>query len=71
MAAGDVMPLRPKGKTIAEGSLVSVFRGGLLAVRIIDDDIAEVKDTPEIEDTTKPPPKSSKASSLSKFHYFL
>jgi hypothetical protein len=71
MAHEDVMPLRPKGKTIAEGSLVSIFRGGLLAVRIIDDEIAEVNDTPEIVDLTKSLPKSSKPSSLSKFHCFL
>jgi hypothetical protein len=72
MAPEDVMPLRPKGKTIAEGSLVSVFRGGLMAVRIIDDEIAEINDTPEIVDMTKPLPKSLKPSSfLSKFHCFL
>eukprot|EP00980_Cylindrotheca_fusiformis_P008267 scaffold1736_cov127-Cylindrotheca_fusiformis.AAC.81 len=52
-------PLRPKGKTIAEGTLVSMFKGGLLAVRI-DDEFVEAIETPEVIDATKILPKSGK-----------
>lgn len=58
-------PLRPKGKTIAEGSIVAMFRGGLLAVRI-NDDIVGVDDDPEIVDTTNLLPPTSRPSNSGK-----
>ena len=59
-------PLLPGGKPIAEGSVVSAFRGGLVAVRIEDEIMEEVDDTPDIIDTTNSLPKNAKSSSLGK-----
>lgn len=56
------VPLVPGGNPIAEGSVVSSFRGGLVAVRI-DDEITETDDTPDVVDTTNTLPKNEKSSS--------
>ena len=63
-------PLLPGGKPIAEGSVVSAFRGGLVAVRIEDEIMEEVDDTPDIVDTTNSLPKNAKSSSLGKENFF-
>lgn len=57
-------PLVPTGKRIAEGTVVSVFRGGLAAVRIDDEIVEEVDDTPEVVDTTNLLPKNINSNSL-------
>lgn len=66
----EVLPtasLTPTGKTIAEGAVVSFFRGGLAAVRVNDDDFTEPSQSPEVLDTTKSLPKElKKPSNLSK-----
>jgi hypothetical protein len=59
---GTATPLVPDGKPIAEGSVVSIFKGGFFAIRI-EDDFTEVDDSPEILDTTKSLPQPTKSSS--------
>mmetsp|Transcript_107866 Transcript_107866/g.302043 ORF Transcript_107866/g.302043 Transcript_107866/m.302043 type:complete len:684 (-) Transcript_107866:38-2089(-) len=56
--------LSPQGKPIADGHVVSSFKGGFVAIRV-DDDIAEIlAATPEVVDTTNLLPKDSTKSSL-------
>jgi hypothetical protein len=56
--------LIPQGKPVADGHVVSSFKGGFIAVRV-DDDIADILANPEVVDTTKKLlPKESKSSSL-------
>ena len=69
--ADTAAPLLPGGKPIAEGSVVSAFRGGLVAVRIEDEIMEEVDDTPDIVDTTNSLPKNAKSSSLGKERLFF
>ncbi|CAJ1942388.1 unnamed protein product [Cylindrotheca closterium] len=56
-------PLVPTGNTIADGTVVSIFRGGFAAIRI-KDDIDEAYATPQVVDTTGKLPKSFKMNSL-------
>ena len=61
-----VAALTPTGKPIAEGVVVSVFHGGLVAVRVDDDDFDLPEEAPEVLDTTNSAPQeTSKSSSLS------
>jgi hypothetical protein len=58
--------LVPEGKPIADGFVVSSFKGGLVAVRV-DDDITEVlSKSPEVLDTTNSFPPASKPANLGK-----
>ena len=59
--------LSPQGKPVADGHVVSAFKGGFIAIRV-DDDIAQLlTSSPEIVDTTKKILKESKSSSLGKW----
>lgn len=70
-AAATAPPaLVPQGKAIADGHVVSSFRGGLIAVRV-DDDIADVLAVaaPEIVDPGQVLPRGiSSKSSLGKLN---
>ncbi|KAL3944246.1 MAG: hypothetical protein SGBAC_001689 [Bacillariaceae sp.] len=55
-------PLIPTGNTIAEGTLVSFFRGGLAAIQIEEE--MEDLSSPQVVDTTNLLPKTMKSNSL-------
>lgn len=57
--------LTPTGNPIAEGNVVSAFRGGLVAVKVDEEDINLSSATsPEVVDMTNSLPKAEKSKSL-------
>lgn len=63
--------LSPQGKPIADGQIVSSFKGGLIAVRI-DDDLTEVlSKSSDVLDTTNPFLKDNKSSSFGEYRYYI
>jgi hypothetical protein len=56
--------VRSIGKAIAKGSIVSSFRGGLVAVRV-DDDLMTEDPSPQVVDTTRSLPPMAKTKSNS------
>jgi hypothetical protein len=63
---GTTSALTPTGKPIAEGSVVSFFRGGLVAVRLNDDEVDLPGQSPEVVQTTNSLPDKPKVLNLSK-----
>jgi hypothetical protein len=65
VAPEEVTPpaLSPQGKPVADGHVVSSFKGGFIAIRV-DDDIADILATPKVVDTTKVLPRDNTSSSL-------
>ena len=71
LAAPSSSDANTAGQPVATGSIVNVFRGGLVAARIIDDDLSKVNvslevDIPEVVDPSLSVPdemKSKKKSS--------
>lgn len=62
-----VSALTATGKPIAEGTLVSFFRGGLVAIRVDDDDIQLPAESFDVMEATDSNAKTSKTADLSKF----
>jgi len=60
-----VSALTATGKPIAEGTLVSFFRGGLVAIRVDDDDIQLPAESFDVMEATDSNAKTSKTADLS------
>ena len=65
---GTCPALSPTGKTVAEGSVVSFFKGGLAAVKVDeDDDLLQPGASSNVVDTTKSLPKDMSKSTAGKW----